>query len=427
MRKKMLSLIVSVSTAMSFVPAFAAHAETGIKIGDYVQMGTYYGQPILWRCVDIDEHGPLMLSDKILCIKSYDASGEVIGPTSNRTSHYRWSWVRKDGGSSYWKDSNMRSWLNSDAEAGKVEWLCGNPPIKGNNAYDQEAGFLTNFKPYEKAVIKEVEQKSILGDADDDLHTMGSELISYETSFSNVANKYDTAYAEMVKDRMFLLDVKQLYAVYEHTDVLGGKYYAAKPTKECVDNNKYTGISDSFKVTNDWYYWLRTPYYQYNNTDMLNNKVRYVSQASGIFANTPSANDTGVRPAFYLAESAEFNEDGTGKVDTPYTIKDVPVPVEPTAVAERVGDDFASETEADYEASVWKLTVTPGEGNSYRSIAARVGTTDGQSKDSKSLQTALTGPGDIVFALVIGRNADDVKSIDAVLDGEKVVNAYNVE
>ncbi len=36
----------------------------------------YYGKPILWRCVDIDENGPLMLSDKILSVKAMDAGGE---------------------------------------------------------------------------------------------------------------------------------------------------------------------------------------------------------------------------------------------------------------------------------------------------------------------------------------------------------------
>ena len=40
-----------------------------IKIGDYLQMGEYYGKPILWRCVDIDENGPLMLSDNLFGIK----------------------------------------------------------------------------------------------------------------------------------------------------------------------------------------------------------------------------------------------------------------------------------------------------------------------------------------------------------------------
>ena len=102
----------------------------------------------------------------------------------------------------------------------------------------------------------------------------------------------------------------------------------------------------------------------------------------------------------------------------------MPVPADPAAEATCVQNNFTSETKKDNVASVWKLTVTPGEGNSYRSIAARVSTLDGQSKDSESLQTALTGSGSIVFALVIGRNADNVKSNDAVLDDEKVVNAY---
>lgn len=47
-----------------------------IQIGDYITLGTYQDEPIVWRCVDIDENGPLMLSDKILCLKAYDANGE---------------------------------------------------------------------------------------------------------------------------------------------------------------------------------------------------------------------------------------------------------------------------------------------------------------------------------------------------------------
>lgn len=41
-----------------------------IQVGDYITMGTYYDAPIVWRCVAIDENGPLMLSDKILCLKA---------------------------------------------------------------------------------------------------------------------------------------------------------------------------------------------------------------------------------------------------------------------------------------------------------------------------------------------------------------------
>ena len=73
--------------------------ESTIKLGDYVQMGNYLGEPILWRCVSFekisgyDSNGnpiidstdtvteykdgylPLMLSDKVICMKPFDASG----------------------------------------------------------------------------------------------------------------------------------------------------------------------------------------------------------------------------------------------------------------------------------------------------------------------------------------------------------------
>ena len=39
-------------------------------------MGTYYDDPILWRCIAYDENGPLILSDKILCMKAFDAAGD---------------------------------------------------------------------------------------------------------------------------------------------------------------------------------------------------------------------------------------------------------------------------------------------------------------------------------------------------------------
>lgn len=124
-----------------------------INIGDYVYMGTYYDEPILWRCVDIDENGPLMLTDKIITIKPFDTNG--AHPNNN------------DSGSNLWKTSNIRSWLNSSETEGNVNWLCGNPPtaenlLNGKNAYATEKGFLedSNFSKSQRAAIKTVTQKS---------------------------------------------------------------------------------------------------------------------------------------------------------------------------------------------------------------------------------------------------------------------------
>jgi hypothetical protein len=61
-----LTLVMTISIlGFSIVTPIKVNATATINIGDYVQMGKYYDEPILWRCVDIDENGPLMLADKI--------------------------------------------------------------------------------------------------------------------------------------------------------------------------------------------------------------------------------------------------------------------------------------------------------------------------------------------------------------------------
>jgi len=78
----------------------------------------------------------------------------------------------------------MRSWLNSTAAEGKVDWLCGNPPkdgyVSGVGAYNEKAGFLNAFSKSEIAAMKTVTQRSLVshpeynkgivdGDANSDL------------------------------------------------------------------------------------------------------------------------------------------------------------------------------------------------------------------------------------------------------------------
>ena len=199
--------------------------EESIKLGEYMQMGTYYGEPIIWRCVDIDENGPLMLSDKILTVKAPDANGSY----KDTGSHSR-GWFRGSFGSNYWPDSNICSWLNSEAEAGKVEWLCGNPPDKshvgGYNAYDQEAGFLNGFALEEIDVIKKVTQKFTLTDTDSSVATSEfREGHQYYTDITEAVANYDRVRSVDVEDKMFIPDVKQVYAVYENRAILGDDYY----------------------------------------------------------------------------------------------------------------------------------------------------------------------------------------------------------
>lgn len=55
-----LSLLLSVVMVLSLCPLIskAEGTKPNIKIGDYIKLGTYENEPILWRCVDIDDNGP---------------------------------------------------------------------------------------------------------------------------------------------------------------------------------------------------------------------------------------------------------------------------------------------------------------------------------------------------------------------------------
>ena len=300
------------------LPVKAAGAETGVQLGDYIQLGRYDGEPILWRCVSVDENGPLMLSDRVLCDSMpYDAqtSENSISGSHRRSSN------RSKYGSNHWRDSDMRSWLNSGADAGHVEWLCGNPPkdgyILGGGAYDGKAGFLNGFTPDEAAAIKTVTQRSIVSHPEYTagyIDAPGTDL-PYNTDIGSVADGYEGAHYENITDKVFLLDVKQLHTVYEN---LGGYY---------IGQNR-NGVS--------WNYWLRTPV-----TD-CNHDMRYVSPQGSIGRDAPCKGYYGVRPAFYLDAAYYAVTSGSGTAADPYvgSAPGKPADSTPLSPAERdTGDE----------------------------------------------------------------------------------------
>ena len=315
------------------LPVRAAGAEAGVQLGDYIRLGSYDGEPILWRCVSVDENGPLMLSDKVLCDSMpYDAQ---TSENSTSGSHRR-SGYRSKYGSNHWRDSDMRSWLNSDAKAGQVKWLCGNPPkdgyIMGGGAYDGKAGFLNGFTRDEAAAIKTVTQRSIVSHPEYTagyIDAPGADL-PYNTDIGSVADGYEGAHYENITDKVFLLDVKQLRTVYENL----GDYY--------IGQNR-NGIN--------WNYWLRTPV-----TD-CNHDMRYVSPQGSIGRDAPCKGYYGVRPAFYLDAAYYAVTSGSGTETDPYvgTAPNKPADSTPLSPAERdTGDgnwDVDTETYLQVEMS----------------------------------------------------------------------------
>jgi len=216
-----------------------------ITVGDYIQFGRYYKQPILWRVINENSDGSFMLlSEKILSMKPFDANGDFTDGRgdSNRINY----------GSNNWEKSNLREWLNGESMV--VNYTCqpadDNYIENGNNNYENEAGFLSNFTISERDIIQPVMHRSILSAIDRDASDGGTELHIWKSEIKDIVQNFDDAYYKDVTDKVFLLDIKELHDyVYNR-----GYEYKRKLTAVAEANSEY-------KVNNseNWYYWLRTP------------------------------------------------------------------------------------------------------------------------------------------------------------------------
>ena len=370
MTKKITAIFLALCMAISVLPmTIQAASKPDIKVGDYVKMGTYNNASILWRCVSIDNNGPLMLADKIVDTLAYDAK---TNDNSNSKSHSR-SYKRDDYGSNYWKDSNMRSWLNSTAAEGKVDWLCGNPPkdgyVSGVGAYNEKAGFLNAFSKSEIAAMKTVTQRSLVshpeynkgivnGDANSDL--------LYYTDISYAAINYDSAYFETTTEKVFLLDVKQANAVWKN---LNGYYVAY--------NND--GMA--------WPYWLRTPV-----TD-CNHDMRYISSSGQVGRYAPWYSDLGVRPAFYLDSEYFVTTSGSGSQSSPY-IGSAPNKQEDDYTISEPAEDANPDWNVSTEQSI-QLTLGPWYSNDgkYSNPTIPVYTIQKTRSDTENMVVVVCGEG----------------------------------
>ena len=266
---------------------------TQVELGQYISLGKYNGKDVIWRCVSVDDKGSLMLADKVIDTLPYDAKTN----DNNRSKSHSRNYNRDTYGSNYWKDSNMRSWLNSTAVAGEVKWLCGNPPREDSvngNAYDQKAGFLNDFSKAEIAAMKNVTQRSIVSHPEYNLgfhDGEGRSDLEFNRDIENVANNFNSAYGENSTEKVFLLDVKQVNTVWKNF----GNYYIARNEQ---------GVA--------WPYWLRTPY------SSCNHLMRYVEASGSIERHYPMTDYMGVRPAFYLDSDYYVTTSGDGSASNPY-------------------------------------------------------------------------------------------------------------
>jgi co-chaperonin GroES (HSP10) len=278
-----------------------------LSIGDYVKFGKYNGKSILWQVINIDKDGaPLLCSDKIICFKPFDAaeSGTYWSMYNSISKKSKFEDLQ---GSTKWDNSNIREWLNSDDKHVKYSTQ---PPAQvavnefSKNYYADEAGFLTNFNKAELNKIKIITHKTILdvkykGEADG-----GTQQYKFSTYLKSIQN-YDKTYYKNVKDKVFLLDEKDINdSMKKDTDIIFKKC----PTKEATIkfSNYYTDVladpTEEFNL-----YWLRSP-----------NILIYPPYKGSFMKFFTAAKDSGIVPCIYL-NSAKFIA-GEGTPNNPYLI-----------------------------------------------------------------------------------------------------------
>lgn len=215
----------------------AAQAEAvDLSLGASVELGTYGGEPIVWRVLHIseDEEQLILVSDKILTMKAFDAAESGKYNSDGDTDY--WAVEIEDKvlesrvrGSNLWCDSNIRSWLNSEKE--NVVYEDQAPTVSAmsekKNGYSNEAGFLHGFAEEERAVLREMQ-----------IFTIGNVLM-------------DSGETE-TDDRVFLLSQEEL-EWFGEADI---SIYAA-PADYAVEQDQtgwYEGYSLSLGV--EEYPWL---------------------------------------------------------------------------------------------------------------------------------------------------------------------------
>lgn len=133
-----------------------AQSINNLAVNSLIKFGSIYGKPIVWKIADKNHAGypsnsVTLWTNNVIKLMCFDeAEGGSSGDSSNRTIN----------GNNNWRQSNIRQWLNSDAEPGKwftPQHSADRAPENTSlgNRYAHEAGFLYGFTAEEKALLLE--------------------------------------------------------------------------------------------------------------------------------------------------------------------------------------------------------------------------------------------------------------------------------
>lgn len=294
-----------------------------LSIGDYIEMGTYLNEPILWRVIHIDEEGdPLLLSHYLISHKSYDSIGDAHRHKIDEVHINPGDIDRVNRGSNLWEDSNIRQWLNASSE--NIDWK-RNPPSKGaKNAdllpYDKESGFLhsNNFSEAEIKTIKQTEYKVILNENDMSKSDGGKELYVPGEMLDDPYYNYEDAFYQTLEDKIFLLSVNEVKEyIYDR-----GWDITAMYTKKAYNEQAYPDGGFYKYGTSPDFYLLRTPDSRKDRASFVTTVTLFKPEHNlWDLESTVASASYGIRPALYLDLSILNQSIGKGTISEPFRLK----------------------------------------------------------------------------------------------------------
>ena len=237
-----IAAVLVLGVVIGFKDTFHKKEIAQVAVGDTITFGTYNNEPILWRVLRINEDGQAVLISKdILTMKSYDVAESGKYNWNGEDSYWEEATEADTDmalqalvrGNSDWSTSNIRIWLNSEAEV--VSYSDQAPHISATaehkNGYNNEPGFLYYFTEEELAAIVETENVT-------------------------KANALSEKESIVTADRVYLLSMDELQWFDE-----AGISKLAVPTQAAIEqdqSNWYDVDKEAYGVE-EYCWWLREP------------------------------------------------------------------------------------------------------------------------------------------------------------------------
>ncbi|MBE7037920.1 MAG: hypothetical protein E7404_03355 [Ruminococcaceae bacterium] len=327
--KKLLSCILAISILLSMaVIDVAAISIPASLMGKYVKLGTFDGNDMVWYVAARDNVNEDAISDYYLIkAEKLMEAGYARSDSGNRQFN-RWS------------KSDLREYLNSNANAGEVAFDKTNNTIETVSAgYADKAGFLTNFTTSERAIMLPVTHKSVISnyhkgwtppadavDSGTDVKWLPAGNVYEDTTLEAYMKHTPYDNDSTLGKRWRFLDY---YTNIDGNYTIGETTYTEVPKEETTDYIFVPSIIDAYKYklplfnlipTNDKAMWLRDVTMDATDgTYFLNNAIFYKHNISRLNGRR-STDNAYVVPAMFIDGSIKYNVTGDGTKENPYTL-----------------------------------------------------------------------------------------------------------